>query len=236
MAKKLLKIIVFCMIIFLNNIYLSFAEDFQLRVINNQYDYMEPSKEEIKNLKEEYKGLIPGEQKLNNIKKEYSHMIRGNKIILKDGKIYISDKIDINGKDKSQEGKTNQPYLFYLTSRSVPVKVVRNISIQSKRLDGMKFKVVLRGLDRKTLEYIRELYQEIQGKRPGIKIHPFIFREANVNRVPAFVYGICDDSRGFRFRNCNLKGVVYGDELSLQGAIDIFSQKFIKLKDVYQPF
>ncbi len=119
----------------------------------------------------------------------------------------------INAKKPTEKRKI----IFYLFSRSVPARTVNNVFASSRKLKGFEFFGVLRGIDKKTLEYLQNVDSF---KKVRIKINPYIFEKVGAGVVPAFVYAECPPGE-FRSKLCDYKYVVYGD-ISLEYAMDKF--------------
>ncbi|GAB5047556.1 TrbC family F-type conjugative pilus assembly protein [Thermodesulfovibrio sp. TK110] len=123
--------------------------------------------------------------------------------------------------------------IFYLFSYSVPDTVLDTVFLSAKKLPkSVAFYGILRGIDKdkKILQKLTMLknFEEIE-----IKIHPFIFRKLDTQRVPAIVFAKCPPSDIFEYEQCDWKYVLYGD-ISLVSALEIVSEKDIEIKKVYE--
>lgn len=132
-----------------------------------------------------------------------------------------------------QRESTKVLSIFYLFSQSVPDSIVDTVFLTAKKLpQDVAFYGVLRGIDRdrKILQKLMNMqnFPEIE-----IKIHPFIFRELHVERVPAVVFGYCPPSEMFEFEKCDLNYIIYGD-ISLKGALELVADKDEAVRKLYK--
>lgn len=143
---------------------------------------------------------------------------------------------DVKSSKNSLAGELSSPgkreaYLFYLFSKSVPQSAVDSIFGQAKKLKGVNFYGVLRGIDSKrdVLKAVRET------KNFGgitIKVNPLIFRFVGASMVPAFVYAQCPPKVMFRSKECDFKLVIYGD-MTLMGALSMMAEKDKDIEGIY---
>ncbi len=211
-------------------------EKYEVNKIKEKYKYLEPDKAQIEKVKRDFeklknrrvkintKRLLPTEDKIKEIREKYKHLTEFNKEEiekLKDALLTSAGQKRVwesvfktpSPKDKGSKEKV----IFYLFSRSVPATTVDNVFSQAKKLKGIKFYGVIRGIDREALHYITSLknFGEVR-----IKINPLIFEKVGAEVVPAFVFAECRTVMGIlRAGNCEFKAVLYGD-VSLEWAVE----------------
>jgi len=110
-----------------------------------------------------------------------------------------------------KKGRRKKPQLVYLYSDSVPVKTVKNIFKDAKKIKSINFTGCLRGFKGKTSadlkNFIRKQVKKNKIDNIKVRLDPFFFTDLNVKRVPALVYAKCTTYP----TKCDYKYIVYGD-------------------------
>lgn len=132
----------------------------------------------------------------------------------------------------SQINGSKEAYLFYLISKSVPSSAISNIFMQAKKLKGVNFYGVLRGVD-SAREVLSKMEQMNEFNDITIKVNPLIFRNVGAEVVPAFVYAVCPPRELFRSAECEYRMIVYGD-MTLLGALEKMGDHDHYLQKVYE--
>lgn len=208
-----------------------FSFAFAFAITDKEKEYIEKNQSTIESVKSKYEGLkMPKDidvEKYKELEKNKSDIEKykafGN-VDLKalEGLFKNKNWLDYNLELKSDEKKN---LIFYLFSTSVPSQTVKNVFLASKKYKTLEFYGVIRGISKKTWEYLQSL-DEKAIEDISIKINPNIFRYAEVKVVPAFVLAECNDRPMgiIRSSSCSFKAVIYGD-VSLDFAIEKFKER-----------
>ena len=99
------------------------------------------------------------------------------------------------------------PTLLIFTSKSVPQSTIRNYIKASKNLTDIKTYLVYRGMDKDMLQTLKI----ISSKKDKflVKVHPMMFSDLNITKVPSLVYAQCPDK--FRYKECQYLYRMDGD-------------------------
>jgi len=126
-------------------------------------------------------------------------------------------------KEKVQEAikkeKSKRPTLLIFSSRSVPFSTVNNYLNNAKQLN-LKTYLVYRGLDN-DLRYMLQIRAD-SGHKFIAKIHPMLFHDLNITRVPVLVFALCP--KKFRSKQCDYEYKMTGDA-SLSYFFELASEK-----------
>ena len=142
----------------------------------------------------------------------------------------------ILGKTKDDKVDT----IFYLFSTSQTEFALKNFMQDVVKLEAINKRIKYYGVVQGMLskEQLDVLYnpfrfdKELQSKAK-IKMQPFIFKDLQLNRVPAYLFSKCS-STDFKYKECENKYLVRGD-ISLAKALDIATKedkeyhKYLKL-------
>lgn len=105
--------------------------------------------------------------------------------------------------------------IFYLTSSSMGAKAASSFSNSLQKLIDKKVQVqgfvVLNGFPDNFKTYLQDAIKEAKNTDAIIKIHPLIFREFKLKRVPAYALGYCHEGENFAFKECEIKYLIKGD-------------------------
>jgi len=149
------------------------------------------------------------------------NMIKG---ISKEQLKIITQQISNNAKN------TKVDTIFYLFSTSQSEYVLYNFIKEANQLESVnkdiKYYGVVQGI--LTKKQLQKLYtpfkfdKNLEGKAT-IKMQPFIYRDLELKRVPAFLFSKCS-ARNFKYEECENKYLIRG-EISLQEALEIVSKE-----------
>ena len=135
-----------------------------------------------------------------------------------------------------KDSKRLYPTVFYLFTLSQPEGSITRFmeeSTQLKKLYPGTFQAygVIRGFPKKG--GLKTLFDRFYSKsREGfvLKVHPYIFRMAGIDRAPAYLFSECPEE--FRFKRCKNEYLVRGD-VSLAEALKIVSDRDERYRDYY---
>jgi len=104
--------------------------------------------------------------------------------------------------------KRIEPTLFMFTSSSVPQKTVDNFLKRGELLNITSY-VVYRGLDNN----VKKILINADKKKEKVlaKVHPIMFTELQIEKVPVIVYADCPDKDHFRYKKCDFQYRMDGD-------------------------
>jgi len=137
-------------------------------------------------------------------------------------KQYFGDLIDEDIYDNLLDYKEDIPTLLIFSSRSVPKATMKNYVADVNTLQLNHF-IIYRGLGSETMNSFKKLASK--EKTFFAKVHPILFKELNITKVPTLVYALCP--KEFRYKQCKYLYRVDGDV-----SIEYFMQKiYDKNKD-----
>jgi len=119
-----------------------------------------------------------------------------------------------------------KPTLLYFFSKSVTSTTLKNFLIRANKLKDIKSYVVFRGFDQQAKEIL------LKQKKTKLlaKIHPILFKDLNITRVPVVVYALCPDE--FREKECEYLYRMDGD-MSLNKFFEVAGEKDENLLKYY---
>lgn len=121
-------------------------------------------------------------------------------------KKYFGKSVKEKVQEAIKEEKSKKPTLLIFSSRSVPFSTVNNYLNNAKQLN-LKTYLVYRGLDN-DLRYMLQIRAD-SGHKFIAKIHPMLFHDLNITRVPVLVFAMCPEK--FRSKKCDYKYKMTGD-------------------------
>lgn len=163
-----------------------------------------------------------------NLSKKYKipfklHSKYGTIKILKDGKFEINNGYEYDIKMQFEEEKT--------VSINIEKDVLLNLVVAKSIKNGkyyFKQKQSPNGMARFMQKIINN---KATSKNIKLMVHPWAFKEMNLEDVPVLMYSFCRDD--FRFKECENKYVVKGD-ISLTSFFELVSQYHKELLPIYE--
>ncbi|WP_188109515.1 TrbC family F-type conjugative pilus assembly protein [Sulfurimonas indica] len=110
------------------------------------------------------------------------------------------------------------PTLLYFFSKSVTSTTLKNFLSRANKLKDIKTYVVFRGFDQEA----KEIMMKQDKQRLLVKIHPFLYTELHIEKVPVVVYALCPDE--FRYKQCKYLLRMDGD-MSLNKFFEVASKQ-----------
>ncbi|MBW6487545.1 TrbC family F-type conjugative pilus assembly protein [Sulfurimonas sp.] len=151
----------------------------------------------------------------------------------------IQKAVDAINKNNSQNNEKVDT-IFYLFSMSQDATNLFNFVSDASSLETVekeiKYYGVVQGiLNNKELESLYKPFKfdEELGTKAIIKMHPLIFKDLELNRVPAYLFSKCSSGE-FQYKKCENKYLVRGD-IPLHAALEIiiredkYYEKFINV-------
>lgn len=183
---------------------------------------------------------IPSEE---NVTKEYSKTINSlnekSKKAINESIPWITKKM-LSGVSEeqlqsvvdaiTQKATTNEKIdtIFYLFSTSQTEYSLYNFISAVSKLESLnkniKYYGVVQGMLNKTeldMLYKPFKFEKELGAKTIIKMHPLMYRDLELKRVPAYLFSKCSAGE-FKYKNCENKYLVRGD-ISLHKALEIVS-------------
>lgn len=208
----------------------------------------------VQDLKRQYKGLEHNQSFKQNIIEQHKHLAEKRIKFKKLKNSFLTNlnyfqtsantiktvnptayKYVSNFVDKNKNSSLYQLFIFYFTSESMPKIALERFYSSLKYLEK-KFPKQLTGyaIYRGFPKDFKTFYKRYNSQKIGggvFKIHPIMYKYYDLKSVPAYAYAECQKSV-FKFKSCKNHMLIRGD-LSLKGALDIFSQENITLKPYY---
>ncbi|RDU55073.1 hypothetical protein CQA37_04500 [Helicobacter sp. MIT 99-10781] len=132
------------------------------------------------------------------------------------------------------QSKKKELTLFYMTSKSMGVEASKAFKASVKRLNDKGYAtqgmIVLRGFPKDFRKYVSDLYEKDIGGE--LKIHPFLFRKFNLQRVPAYALAYCQSGENFSLKTCEFAYFIAGD-ITLSDVMRHISNKDKKYEPYY---
>lgn len=120
--------------------------------------------------------------------------------------------------------------IFYLFSMSQSEYTLFNFieevsRLEAKSLDIKYYGVVQGMLSQEDLEKLYKPFKHYEelGNKTIIKMHPFIYKDLDLKRVPAYLFSKCPIG-DFQYKKCENKYLVRGD-ISLQAAVEVVANE-----------
>jgi len=119
-----------------------------------------------------------------------------------------------------------KPTLLYFFSKSVTSTTLKNFLSRANKLEDIKSYVVFRGFDQQAKEIL------LKQKKTKLlaKIHPILFKDLKITRVPVIVYALCPDE--FREKECKYLYRMDGD-MSLNKFFEVAGEEDENLLKYY---
>lgn len=227
-------------------------KDLKQKLNNQNIDFLKskiPTKEEIKKLQTQYsKFKMFGNKeknfllKIENKQKNNISQDLFNTFILfleKNEHIKYSEEKRKQIKKELLEAlyPKKYPTILYLFSTSIPKQSVHNVYNSANNLKSIfqnfQFYGVIRGINIKNFKYLLGEYIDFRNSNNIVKVHPIIYEDFHIKKVPAFIYAECP--KKFKYRKCDFKYIAFGD-FSLKYFLELLSNENKKYSIYYDKY
>jgi len=107
----------------------------------------------------------------------------------------------------TQQSKEREPTLFFFTSTSVPQSTLNNYFYRANKLNITSY-AVYRGLNNDVKKMLMKANKK---EKILVKIHPLLFTDLKIEKVPVIVFANCPDKNHFKYKECEYLYRIDGD-------------------------